>query len=571
MRSDGVDSPACAECTGGLTRPMSIAAPALSLEHLEATYIGPLSDDLDSSTNEGQGVTSPAEAGQRLIDVSRAHWLDAPGALLRQRLLAAGLVLVGCLGLLYLRSWWLSEGVWAWLRGLILVHTLGCVVLLIGRRSLHLRELRGLELALFVPVGIQLYCLQLDLLWNAAEAENALQAHEVLQIATFGFALLMMAYGMFMPNSWRRTAVMLVPPAFAPVSMAVSGLCLYPWLQTQISTLKLFEITLVPLVSGAVATYGAWTFSTLRHEARKARKLGQYHLKRELGRGGMGQVFLAEHQLLKRPCAIKVIHPEHVVNPLALSRFEREVRTTAQLSHWHTVEVYDYGHTEDGTFYYVMEYLPGMNLNELVAKFGPLPISRAVHFLRQTCAALREAHREGMIHRDLKPANIFAAERGGVYDVTKLLDFGLVTDRHEAGLLADRMADGATPFAGSPLYMSPEQARGAEKIDARSDVYSLGAVGYYLVTGRPPFEGTSPWRVMTAHIHDAVVPPSRFRTDLPSDLEAVLMKCLTKRAQDRYQDVLELAAALENCAANRVWTFRDAEDWWATHVTTCEL
>jgi eukaryotic-like serine/threonine-protein kinase len=218
-----------------------------------------------------------------------------------------------------------------------------------------------------------------------------------------------------------------------------------------------------------------------------------------------------------------------------------------------------------------MEYLPGMNLSELVAKFGPLPIPRAIHFLRQTCAALKEAHREGMIHRDLKPANIFSAERGGIYDVTKLLDFGLVTDRRAADLTLDDNVYGESPFAGSPLFMSPEQARGSADIDGRSDIYSLGAVGYFLTTGRPPFDGHSPWRVMTAHIHDQIVPPAQLRPDLPAELEAVLIKCLAKRPDDRYANVVELAAALESCTANRIWTFTDAETWWAQHMTMCNL
>jgi len=236
------------------------------------------------------------------------------------------------------------------------------------------------------------------------------------------------------------------------------------------------------------------------------------------------------------------------------------------------VEVYDYGHTDDGTFYYVMEYLPGMNLGELVQRFGPLPIGRAIHFLRQTCAALREAHREGMIHRDLKPANIYAAERGGVYDVTKLLDFGLVADPREGGSWLTESAESQyAPFAGSPLYMSPEQATGSSSVDSRSDIYSLGAVGYFLLTGRPPFEGRSPWRVMQAHARDAVRPPSKLRTDLPPELEAVLLKCLSKRPEDRYADVIELGQALDACTAGRPWTYRDAEVWWMTHVTTCEL
>lgn len=550
---------------------MSTVSPALNLAYLEATFVGPMSDSDASFPNPASCQSSLeisiAKSGVPLIDRSRAGWREAPGSLLRRRLCAAAFVLIICLTLHSVRSWYLSESLWAWLRGVVLAHTVGCLVVLIGRRALTLAELRSIELALFVPVGIQLYSLQLSALEDAAKTHDLLSVHGITQGATFGFALLTMAYGMLMPNGWRRTAVMLIPPALAPISIAAAGLWFHPWLREVFDPLRLTEMLLIPVVSAAVATYGAWTIAMLRQEARKARKLGQYHLKRELGRGGMGQVFLAEHLLLKRPCAIKVIHPQHVIDPQALARFEREVRSTAALSHWHTVEVYDYGHTEDGTFYYVMEYLPGMNLGELVAKFGPLPISRAIHFLRQTCAALREAHREGMIHRDLKPANIYAAERGGVYDVTKLLDFGLVSDRHEAGL----QANGNSPFVGSPLYMSPEQARGTQKIDARSDVYSLGAVGYYLVTGRPPFDGQSPWQVMTAHIHEEVRPPSQIRPDLPPDLEAVLLKCLAKRPEDRYPDVVALAEALERCSIGRIWTFRDAEIWWATHETASPL
>ena len=549
---------------------MTLATSTIDQRILEATFVG--QPDWDDSDPDCEfEITRPKLNGIPIAEKPTESWRDAPGALLRQRLLAAAVVLGGCLILLFLRSWWLGDSVWAVVRGLILVHIVGCLVVLSGRRILSIAELRGFELAIFVPVGIQIYSFQLRTLLEAAVAHDVMRVSEVIQVATFGFALLMMAYGMFMPNGWHRTAVMLIPPTLAPLSIVASGLWFQPWLREIFTSFKVLEVAMIPCISAMVAAYGTQAIATLRHEANKARRLGQYRLTRELGRGGMGQVFLAEHQLLKRPCAVKVIHPQHVIDPNALARFEREVRTTARLSHWHTVEVYDYGHTEDGTFYYVMEYLPGMNLGELVSRFGPLPISRAVHFLRQTCAALREAHHEGMIHRDLKPANIYAAERGGVYDVTKLLDFGLVADRRQSSLLAMQSSDVVPLFAGSPLYMSPEQARGSGLIDARSDIYSLGAVGYYLMTGRPPFDGQSPWRVMVAHIHDQVIPPSRFRPDLPSDLEAVLMKCLEKRPENRFPDVASLADALANCATGRIWTFKDAEDWWATHVTTCEL
>ncbi|MFO0918317.1 MAG: serine/threonine-protein kinase [Planctomycetaceae bacterium] len=550
---------------------MSLAAPALDLSHLEPTLIGPGPSWTRPEPAWKDSSSSSSHPRMQLIDASLTGRSELPGALLRQRLTAAASVLLACLLLMFARDWWLEESGSAWLRGLILVNTLGCLVLLIGSRKLSLAELRGIELALFVPIGIQLYSLQVQGLWEAARRHDLVEITQITHVATFGFALLMMAYGMFMPNSWKRTAVLLAPPALAPISLIGSGVWCHPWLAGVFPVNQLIEVTLVPMISAAVAVYASWTISTLRYEARCAQRLGQYRLTRELGHGGMGQVYLAEHQLLKRPCAIKVIHPHHVADPSALARFEREVRSTAKLSHWHTVEVYDYGHTDDGTFYYVMEYLPGLNLGELVQRFGPLPIGRAIHFLRQTCAALREAHGEGMIHRDLKPANIYAAERGGVYDVTKLLDFGLVADPREGGWLTESAESQQAPFAGSPLYMSPEQAMGSSSLDSRSDIYSLGAVGYYLLTGRPPFEGRSPWRVMQAHARDAVRPPSQFRPDLPADLEVVLLKCLAKRPQDRFADVVELGQALLVCAADHPWTFVDAEDWWMTHVTTCEL
>ena len=251
--------------------------------------------------------------------------------------------------------------------------------------------------------------------------------------------------------------------------------------------------------------WGATTMGTLRREAFAARQLGQYRLKQKLGAGGMGEVYLAEHLLLKRPCAIKLIRPDRANDVTSLSRFEREVRATAKLTHWNTIEIYDYGRADDGTFYYVMEYLPGMDLGQLVQATGPLPPSRAIHFLRQTCEALREAHDSGLVHRDIKPGNIFAAHRGGIFDVAKLLDFGLAKPVTDIGQTLVTMEGTIT---GSPLYMSPEQATGSHEVDARSDIYSLGVVTYFLLTGAPPFMSDRPLEVIMAHARDKPRPLS---------------------------------------------------------------
>ncbi|MBM4077854.1 MAG: serine/threonine protein kinase, partial [Planctomycetes bacterium] len=240
--------------------------------------------------------------------------------------------------------------------------------------------------------------------------------------------------------------------------------------------------------------------------------------------------------------------------------------STAKLSHWNTIEIFDYGHTEDGTFYYVMEYMRGLNLADLVKRYGPLPPSRAIHFLTQTCWALQEAHNLGLIHRDLKPANIFAAKRGGVFDVTKLFDFGLVTHSHDADSAnATHDPHEASPFAGSPLYMSPEQAAG-KKLDGRTDVYSLGGVGYFLVTGRPPFERKTTWSLMQAHAKDTPDRPSTWNPSLPKELEDVLMKCLSKNPDDRYSSPSDLAHALAACKTIGKWGYEEATQWWTEHA-----
>jgi serine/threonine-protein kinase len=264
--------------------------------------------------------------------------------------------------------------------------------------------------------------------------------------------------------------------------------------------------------------------------------------------------------MMKRPVAIKLIRPGKAADKQALARFEREVRATAKLSHWNSIEIFDYGRTEDGTFYYVMEYLPGLSLHDLVEKHGPLPPERAVHLLMQTCEALSEAHSQGLVHRDIKPGNIFSASRGGYHDVAKLLDFGLAKPMSADNVPVQLTQDGS--ITGSPLYMSPEQALGDHEPDERCDIYSLGAVAYFLLTGRPPFEGDRPIKVILAHAHDQVVPPSRHRVDLPHDLEQIVLRCLAKNPEDRFSSAMALRQSLAECVSAGRWTHGDAAKWW---------
>ena len=287
-------------------------------------------------------------------------------------------------------------------------------------------------------------------------------------------------------------------------------------------------------LAGTVGIFGSYKLAELRQQVHEAQEVGRYRLIRKIGAGNMGEVHLAEHLLLRQPCAIKLIRPDRAANAAALSRFEREVQTTSRLSHWNTVRIYDYGYTDDGTFYYVMEYLAGWTLEDLVRQHGPLPPGRAIHLLRQVCAALREAHAMGLVHRDIKPANIITCLRGGVPDIAKLLDFGLVSGTGPAG--SDALVTSPGSVTGTPAYMSPEQA-GGEPVDARSDIYSLGAVAYYLVTGRPPFERETAMRVLMAHVHDPPPAPSQVRAEVPADLEQVILRCLAKDPAERYADV----------------------------------
>jgi serine/threonine-protein kinase len=302
----------------------------------------------------------------------------------------------------------------------------------------------------------------------------------------------------------------------------------------------------------------------LRKSVARARRLGQYTLGEKLGEGGMGIVYRAEHEMLRRPTAIKLLPPGRAGED-SLKRFEREVQQTARLTNPHTVSIYDYGRTPDGLFYYVMEYLDGVDLEDLVRESGSVSPGRAVRILRQACAALAEAHGIGLIHRDIKPANIFLCERGGIPDIAKVLDFGLV---REITGSADPRLTAENVVHGTPQYLAPEAIRNADSIDARSDLYALGAVGYFLLTGTPVFSGRGSLEVIHHHLQTPPEPLSkRLGKPIPPKLEAVIMSCLAKNPDERPESARALAMALHDCDDVPPWDELDARRYWQERAT----
>ena len=298
----------------------------------------------------------------------------------------------------------------------------------------------------------------------------------------------------------------------------------------------------------------------------KARQLGQYKLLGKIGAGGMGVVYKAHHALLRRETAIKLLLPDKA-DPDAILRFEQEVRLTCRLTHPNTIQVFDYGHTPDGIFYYAMEYLDGLNLNEMVLRYGAQPQERVAHILGQICESLSEAHGVGLIHRDIKPANVFLCDRGGVPDSVKVLDFGLVklvNDQPIPAVAED--ISGVDALVGTPNFIAPEAIKDGNQADVRSDLYSLGALGYFLLTARELFDGDSIAELCHKHLTETPVPPGvRVGKTFDSQLESLLMRCLAKDPAARPQSAREVAQALTASRLAEQWTLQRRATWWTEH------
>jgi serine/threonine-protein kinase len=367
-------------------------------------------------------------------------------------------------------------------------------------------------------------------------------------VSNIGYYFLLVYYGALVPNTRRRgTAVV---AALAAVPLAVTGLAAvaHPPLREHLPVVLGMTATGL-FLAGGVAVFSAARTDALRRRAVAAELAGQvgpYTLRRKLGAGGMGEVWLAEHRLLKRPCAVKFVRPELAADPAAAARFAREVQAVTGLTHPNTVRVYDYGRADDGAFYYVMEYLPGPTLDRLVRDDGPLPPGRAVRLVRQVCGALAEAHAAGLVHWDIKPGNILVATLGGQPDVAKLLDFGLVHD----GSAADARLTRTGAVMGTPAYMSPEQAGGEPTTDPRGDLYSLGAVLFFAVTGRPPFDAPTVGKLLAAHLTQTPPRADAVNPAVPAALADVVARCLAKEPADRFASAAELDRALAACGVS---------------------
>jgi eukaryotic-like serine/threonine-protein kinase len=381
--------------------------------------------------------------------------------------------------------------------------------------------------------------------------------------------ILVLVYAMTAPSTPRRTlAASLVAASMDPLAVWLAHLGGEP-VPSPLQTMVVF----MPNFSCAVvATLSSNALHRLGRDIRRAREMGRYELLELLGHGGMGEVWRAQHRMLAREAAIKLVRPELLgasssgEAKLIVQRFEREARATAALSSPHTIRIFDFGTTDAGIFYYVMELLAGRDLESLVREFGPIPPDRALFLLRQVCHSLADAHARGLVHRDIKPANIYACRMGLEYDFVKVLDFGLVKFAGKAAIQQTLMTAEHTT-TGTPAYMAPEIILGESEVDRRADVYALGCVAYYLLTGQLVFEADTPMKMFLHHVQTPPTPPSqRVEVRIPPELDALVLACLEKDPAKRPQDASELFRIAHDCRTCESWDNDRARQWWEKHL-----
>ena len=415
-----------------------------------------------------------------------------------------------------------------------------------------------------VDVGIALmvpHALALALLNSWAEQPTTMRP-------VSGITVLILFFGMMGPATpIKMLFATLVAASMDPLGVWIAFLRGLP-VPPPLNTVLMFYPNYVCAV---LAVVPARILYRLGRQIREARALGSYQLVERLGEGGMGEVWLARHHLLARNAAIKLIRPEMLNDrpgdqaAITLSRFEREAQATAALTSPHTIRLFDFGLTDEGTFYYAMELLDGRDLESLIRELGPQPPARAMHLVRQVCRSLAEAHAIGLIHRDIKPANIYACRMGLEYDFVKVLDFGLVKYEHPAD--APTLLTGGPLIMGTPAYMAPEVILGDVEVDRRVDVYAVGCVAYFLLTGARVFDAPSPMKLLMQQVQVEPKPPS-YRTErhIPPEIDDFVMACLRKNPNRRPSSAEELIQMACACKTDDVWDQRSAKTWWEVHL-----
>lgn len=445
------------------------------------------------------------------------------------------------------------------------VFTLAAALLSLGlyftARSRHLPARRLLDIGLVYEVTIAVFIALLNLMMLRAQGPRLGNTSWV--------AIWIVFYPSLVPNSrWRVLIASLIAAMSDPL------VSYFGYFRTQ-GPYGFWQTCLLwhsSFIAAGMSLVPAQLYLHLSRKIKHARELGNYQLESRLGRGGMGEVWRARHAMLARPAAIKIIRPDTLgtgdprVASETLRRFEREARATASLGSMHSIDIYDFGLSSDGTFYYVMELLSGFDLETLVKTFGPLSPARTVALLRQVAHSLEDAHASGLIHRDIKPANIFVCRKGQDLDFVKVLDFGLVKTAPGSSLEASTQTI-AGQIAGTPAFMAPEQALDPTTIDARADLYSLGCVAYWLLTGRFVFEAETPMGMLVKHIDEVPSAPSAHSPQpVPPELDRLVLDCLAKSPQERPADAATLGRRLAACAAGAPWTAEDALVWWRQHA-----
>jgi tRNA A-37 threonylcarbamoyl transferase component Bud32 len=381
--------------------------------------------------------------------------------------------------------------------------------------------------------------------------------------------VLILLFSITMPVRPRTMLLLsLAAASFDPLAVGIAKLA---GMSTP-SLVQTFVLYMPNYVMALAATAPAHIFQHVGRQLREAQELGSYRLVERLGEGGMGEVWRAEHRLLARGAAVKIVRPEvlgaanQAEATIILRRFEREARATASLHSPHTIQVFDFGLSEAGTFYYVMELLTGLDLETMVRSHGPLPAERVIFLLRQACHSLADAHARGLVHRDIKPANIYACRMGRDYDFVKVLDFGLVKMNRRSGISETMLTADQRP-SGTPAYMAPELVLGDTTVDRRADVYALGCVAYFLLTGQLVFEADTPMKMMMQHLQAIPVPPSgRSELPIPPEIDALVLSCLEKDPARRPPDAESLFTLTCGCQAGGSWNHDRARAWWQAHL-----